>query len=78
MVFFSLHTTEAKNDAAFELLKTRYDNEFLITNVHMNKTFQIESMKKTNSMKKHIDNLSENEMAFTASGIDTKMLKHLV
>ena len=41
-----LPTTEAKYDADIQLLKDRYDIEFLITKAHLNIIFKIDSIEK--------------------------------
>ena len=64
-------TTEANHHAAIQLLKGRYDNEFLITKAHLNNTFLIDSMKKDNLMKL-IGIFNEDEIAFSALGFHTK------
>ena len=69
-----LPTTEANYDAAIQLLKDRYDNEFLITKAHLYNIFKIDSMKKdsADSLRKLIGIFNENEMFRSALGIDTK------
>ena len=69
-------TTETNYDAAIQLVKDRYDNEFLIAKAHLNNIFKIDSMKKDSaeSIRKLMGVFNENGMALSAFGLIPRVL----